>query len=79
MVWISNKEDRKRDRAHVSITSSLVQCHAPGLVAITNLKPRKLILKAFSDWTRKLPAIRYFQVQPVVTKYALIIVEDFVN
>ena len=32
MVCLSNKEDRERDQARVSITSSLVQCHTPGLV-----------------------------------------------
>ena len=45
---ISNKEDRERDRTHVSITSSLVQCHAPGLVAVMKFKTMK-ILRAF--WT----------------------------
>ena len=40
---------------YVSITSSLVQqCHAPGLVAVTKLKPQKLIIRAFSDFPRKL-------------------------
>ena len=56
LLSISNKEDRERDRVCVSITASLVQYHAPRLVAVT-----KLILRALSDFPRKLPAIRYVQ------------------
>ena len=36
--WLSNKEDRAR----VSITSSLVQYHTPGLVAVTKFKIMKI-------------------------------------
>ena len=42
MTLVLNKEDRERDRARVSITSSLVQCHAPGLVAVTKFKTTKI-------------------------------------
>ena len=38
ILWLSNKEDRERDQVCILITSSLVQCHAPGLIAITKLK-----------------------------------------
>ena len=39
----SNKEDRERDRACVSITSSLVPgCHAPALIAATKFKTTKI-------------------------------------
>ena len=48
-AWLSNKEDCEWDRARVSIILSLVQCHAPGLVAVTKLKPQKLIWGHF--WT----------------------------
>ena len=41
-MWLSNKEDRKQDQACVSITSSLVQCHAPGLIAIIKFKTTKI-------------------------------------
>ena len=39
---VYNKKDCERDRARVSITSSLVQCHAPGLITITKLKTMKI-------------------------------------
>ena len=50
-VWLSNKEDCERaiDQVHVSITSSLVLCHAPGLVAVTKFKTMKLILRAYFE------------------------------
>ena len=55
-ICSSNKEDRERDRACVSITSSLVPgCHAPELIAATKFKTTKIvILEAFSDFPRKL-------------------------
>ena len=39
---VLNKEDRERDRARVLITSTLVQCHAPGLIAVTKFKTTKI-------------------------------------
>ena len=42
-ICSSNKEDRERDRACVSITSSLVPgCHAPELIAATKFKTTKI-------------------------------------
>ena len=51
-AWLSNKEDRKRDRALVSINL----CSATPLYCLLsqNLKSQKLILRAFSDFPRKL-------------------------
>ena len=51
-----NKEDRERDRARVLIyyTSSLMQCHAPGLVAITKFKTTKINFEGLFELSTKI-------------------------
>ena len=42
LVWLSNKEDREQDWVRVLMTSSLVQCHTPVLIAVTKFKTTKI-------------------------------------
>ncbi len=56
--WLSDKGNRVRSssREHVRIALSFAQRRAPGLGCMLsrNLKPRKLILRAFSGFPRNL-------------------------
>ena len=52
---------KKIASACIDTSSLMQQCHAPRLVALLlsrNLKPRKLIVRAFSDFPRKLDPMK---------------------
>ena len=54
-ICSSNKEDRERDRACVSITSSLVPgCHAPELIAATKFKTTKINFEGLFGFSTKI-------------------------